>query len=191
MDPVTLSLEQSWSLQVKNQNAEGVDDQEKDSEEESQSTLGSDIVTISDEAKQLLAAKLAEYDADNPDDLTEEEQTELRAVLAEAFSAEEDSTETADEVEGEEEDTVTTTAATGESDDSQAAGAASGSEESSSDDTAIEELEEQIEELEQEIQDLEAKAQTDETSKKELNEKRMELSMLESELALLDQQQQA
>lgn len=128
-----------------------------------------DTVNISDEARELLAAReaeaqgISEGDGKVPADAVQESGTDESAsgknVSAQAIKV-------------------------------GGAGQKSSSAESSDSSDEIDELEEEIKELKAEIEELQAKASSDEEAKEELKTKRIELVGLEMELALLQQQAQ-
>jgi len=142
-----------------------------------------DMVDISDEARELLATKMAEFDAETPEDLSSEERDEIRDALEETDGVTERDIEIigaggpgggpggpADAESGEKSGTSSLT---------------QGATDSSSD---IDALEEEIAQLESEIEELQAKASTDEDAKKEMNTKTIELATAQAELTLLEQE---
>lgn len=141
-----------------------------------------DMVDISDEARELLATKMAEFDAETPEDLTSEERDEIRNAL--------------EETDGVTDQDIQIIGAGGQGGPGGPAEAESGEEsgtgsltqgatDSSSD---IDALEEEIAQLESEIEELQAKASTDEDAKKEMNTKTVELAAAQAELTLLEQE---
>lgn len=166
-----------------------------------------DTVSISDEARELLAKKLEEYGADSVDELTSEQQgalmTQLGSVLPEessngvAASASGDAGGTAQVafVSGSASTAHSVTssgsassASSTSSSGSDAAGPGSTEESSDSDEDTIENLQEEIEKLQEEISQLQSKANDDVEAKDELDAKRIELASLQSELAMLQEQ---
>lgn len=155
-----------------------------------------DTVAISDEARELLAAKLEEYGARGPGDLTDAEHADLKRTMAEAEGVTDQDRDALDKAaergremaeKGKEE------AAEAREAKAERQGPPSGGQGTSGEDSDdIEDLKDDIDEAEEAIEELSAKAAGDDAeaieAREELKAKRIDLALLEAELALLEQQ---
>ncbi len=155
---------------------------------------GPDTLQISQEARDLLAAKMDEFDAETPHDLTREERDNIRQALAETDGVtDEDRAALAEAAQRERKGPPPGGGRPpkgggpggmgGPPPKKETTGAGSSDE--------VDDLKEEIEDLQAEIEALQAKASQDEEAAKELKAKRIELSTLEAELTLLQQQESA
>lgn len=138
--------------------------------------MGSDTINISDEAKALLQAKMQEYGADSPDQLSATQLADLKETMQQS-----------QDVTDSDRAALASLAADNETRTERRPPPPPKRQEAANSD-AIDDLEDQIAELEKEIEELRAKAADDEKSKEELKNKQNELSLLESDLSLQKQQ---
>lgn len=144
-----------------------------------------DTAKISEEARRLLAAKMAEHGAENPGDLTPEQRADVKKAMAESEEiSDKDRAALAEEAERTEKQGPPP-ADKGEKAQAQRKQAAA-----SGDSEEVEDLKDDIEELEEEIEELTGKALHDPDAKRELQDKRIELLNLEAELTLEELRQQ-
>lgn len=166
-------------------NAQGVRDR-SDRRDNAFAAMGADTVEISDAARDVLEAKMREYGAETPDELSSEQLADLKNTMAEAEGVTDADRTALAERASDSPPPKGAAAATGGKTERRGPppkkdGAAT------SDEDEVEDLESEISDLEDEIETLRAKAATDEDSREELKSKQVELVLLESQLALLEQ----
>ena len=198
-----------YTAGTRNQVAGVSQSQENTSLQALQDKLG-DTVTISDEGRAMLAAKMREYSGKDPSSLTSEEKDDIRSTFQQALGLSDEQMATLDqeaaksqEASGSstEQDAAqgqqgTDSSAQGSgqaqsSGQSQGSGQAQGSGgqgSSGSSDSSDEQdtLEEKIKDMEKEIETLMAKSVNDPEAKEQLAAKRAELANLEAQLAQLE-----
>jgi uncharacterized protein (DUF1800 family) len=147
-----------------------------------------DRVHISDQAREFLAAKMAEHGAETPGDLTPEQRAEVKRAMAES-----------DEVSDRDRAALAQTAERADREGPPPADKdekareqrkpQSGQAAAAGDSEEVQDLKDDIEELE-EVEELTGKTLHDPDAKRELRDKRIELLTLEAELTLEELKQQ-
>lgn len=163
-----------------------------------QQSGGGDTVSISDEARSLSEAKMKEYGVESPDQLTDEQDQEIRSEMESAGieippppknNGQDGATQVAATTVSMATGTVgaSATSASGASGNASGSGAASSSS-SSDDEEKKTELENEIKALQQEVSQLRGKVKDDPEAADSLKTKQSELTSKQTELAELEQQ---
>lgn len=171
----------SFAIAVSNGNEELQIQQSKSNQDDLHRPPQSDTVTISDEAKAVLEAKMQEYDAETPDDLTKEEKEDIKQTLENTEGVTEDDLEKLAKAEQGPPPGAGGGVGKGGGAGKPAGGGKPDSGGEKTNDT-IEDLEDEITALEEEIEELRTKASKDEESKEEMKAKEVELMLLQAEL---------
>lgn len=161
-----------------------------------QQSGGGDTVSISDEARSLSEAKMKEYGVESPDQLTDEQDQEIRSEMESIEippppknNGQDGATQVAATTVSMATGTVgaSATSASGASGNASGSGAASSSS-SSDDEEKKTELENEIKALQQEVSQLRGKVKDDPEAADSLKTKQSELTSKQTELAELEQQ---
>ena len=192
-----INTEISFSAQFAKENEE-VRLQNQSRQDALQREVQGDLVTISDEAKAVLEAKMKEFDANTPTDLSRDEREDIKQTLQETDGVTEKDLQALADAEKKGQEMGPPPREGGPPPGGPGGGGEVGRKgpppkkgggDQSSD--AIDDIEDNIAELEEEIEELRAKAANDESAKEELKAKQIELSLLQAELALEEQKMSA
>lgn len=188
-----LPQDQSWNIQTRSTDETQFPNRPQNGKAGTNALASGDTVTISDEAKELLATKMEEYGVENPQEMSKAQRQDLHDTLIEETDLTEEDLQTMAQQSGLAAGAQGTAPAGGKpstgSAGAQAAGSAGGAQaggtqgaSSTSSDTTVEDLEQDIEDLENEINALRSKAGSDDKAKEKLETKQAELNTLKAEL---------